>query len=112
MIDLQDLIYMAPYPPDTKQELFVALDSLSPRKKSELEDLSWTLITQWYNNEVRGRQEIMTLEMAHGRASYSIEEIQSVTGDVLSELAGKVPAVTGRDGLIATLQEKLSASRS
>jgi hypothetical protein len=108
MIGLEDLIYMAPYPPDTRQKLLSALDSLSPRKKSELEDLSWMTIAQWYNNEVRSRQEIMTLEMAHGRAHYSREDMQRVPDEVLSELAGKVPGATDKDELVTILQEKLS----
>ena len=66
MITITQLINIAPFPEETKKELLSKSDTLSDSKKVELEELCWALISQWYKNELRARQEIATLEMAKG----------------------------------------------
>ena len=107
MITITQLINIAPFPEETKKELLSKSDTLSDSKKVELEELCWALISQWYKNELRARQEIATLEMAKGDKQYSEDEFAKM-GDVLfKELLNKM-SVEATDEDLEKVREKLS----
>jgi hypothetical protein len=90
MITLQQLINVAPFPDETKKELLEASDTLSDSKKFELQGICWALISQWYENELRSRQEIATLEMAKGGTVLSSEDFTKISDDLYQEVVSKL----------------------
>jgi histidinol phosphatase-like enzyme len=108
MITIQQLIQVAPFPEPTRQELLAKMDSFSDVKKVELEFMCWEFISQWYNNEVRSRQEIMLLEMAKGEKKYTKEEIKKVPDILFAELTAKF-AIEAKEEDLNEVRERLAS---
>lgn len=90
MITIQQLINVAPFPEETKKELLDSVDTLSDSKKVEIEEACWMLISQWYHNELRARQEIATLQMANGEKTFSKEDFAKMGDDLFTEVLKKL----------------------
>lgn len=108
MITLQQLINLAPFPDETRHELLQSADTLADSKKIELEELCWALISQWYHNELRSRQEIATLEMAKGEKSYSKEDFSRMGDDLFQEVVRKLEVESSQEDL-ENVREKLAS---
>jgi hypothetical protein len=106
MVSLHQLISVAPFPPDTKNELFSQEETLSSDKKLELEELCWTLISQLYLNELRSKQELAVLEMAKGEKQYTKEDFKKMGDELFADLMKKLE-VHGNEEDLAQAREKL-----
>jgi len=108
MITLQKLISVAPFPEETKAELLSHVDRLEKERKLELEELCWSLISQWYQNELRGKQELATLEMAQGKKQYTKEDFKKMEEELFTDLVTKLDTQSSEEDL-AEAREKLGA---
>jgi hypothetical protein len=107
MISIQQLINVAPFPEETKQELLTAVPTMADAKKFELEELCWALTSQWYQNEIQIRSESMIMEMAKGEKEYTKEEISAVPQQLFSELVKKLATEETKEDL-EKVREKLA----
>jgi len=108
MITLRQLITVAPFPEETRQELLSHEDALTSDKKVEVEELCWALISQWYQNELRAKQELATLEMAQGTKQYTVEDFKRMGDEVFIDLVQKLDVQSSEEDL-AEAREKLGA---
>ncbi len=99
MITLQQLINVAPFPEETRKELHEGSENFSDSKKIELEKLCWAFISQWYQNELRAKQETATLEMAKGEKVYTSEDFAKMEKDLFQEIINKFKAVGSNEDL-------------
>ena len=106
MITLSQLIQVAPFPEETKKELLSKEETLSPDKKLQLYELCWQLISQWYQNELRAKQEMAVMEMTKGEKSYTKEDLAKMGDDLFDELLRKLAAHENEEDL-SEAREKL-----
>ena len=99
MITLRQLIAVAPFPEDTKTELLSHVETLSSDKKRDLEELCWQFISQWYQNELRAKQETAVLEMNNGKKKYTKEDFQKIGDDLFTELTQKMDVQSSEEDL-------------
>lgn len=108
MISIQQLIQVAPFPEDKKQELLQKADAFSEEKKFALMEACWALISQQYQNRLQLGMHKAVLEMANGKKSYSQEELKKIEDDLFLELKNRlVPAENQED--ISQIREKLKS---
>ncbi|SRR5258708_26760931 len=107
MITLTQLISVAPFPSDTKEELLAQEETLSVDKKLQLEELCWQLISQWYQNELRAKQEMAVMEMTKGEKTYTKEDLQKMGDDLFEDLLKKVALHENEEDL-SEAREKLN----
>ncbi|HVF69063.1 MAG TPA: hypothetical protein VNA13_00710 [Xanthomonadales bacterium] len=99
MISIQQLINVAPFPQETKDELLAKCDDMSDSKKIEVESLCWALISQWYQNELGARQEKAMLEMAEGGKISSKEDFAKMSDTLFAEIVGKFKVEESQEDL-------------
>jgi len=106
MIALPQLIQVAPFSSETKKELLAQVDSVSVDKKLQLEELCWRLISQWYQNELRAKQEMAVMEMTKGEKTYTKEDFSKMGDDLFDEFVSKLSAQSTEEDL-SEAREKL-----
>lgn len=107
MISIQQLISVAPFSEEMKQELLTAVPALSDGKKFELEEMCWALISQWYQNELHARQEIAVLEMAEGKKTYPEDYFEKLPDEIFAEFVKKLSIEETKENL-ESVREKLT----
>lgn len=90
MITIKQLIQIAPFPEDTRQELLTKVDSLTDAQKFDLEEKCWALISADYKNRLNFEIQKRTYEMAKGEKIYSKEYFKKMEHDLFLELANKI----------------------
>lgn len=108
MIDLKQLIQVAPFPPDLKAQLLQKADTFSAEKKFEAETTCWSLISQDYQNRLQYKLQKASLEMAQGQKTYTREDFQKIEDDLFTELTNKLEAAGNQDK-IAEIREQLAS---
>ncbi|RJQ24466.1 hypothetical protein C4577_07845 [Candidatus Parcubacteria bacterium] len=105
MITLKQLIQVAPFPEETKNELLQKAGTLSSDQVYELEDLCWTLISSEYQNKIRFEMQKNLLDSALNQKPSDFD-IKKVEEKYLTELQQKFSA-TGTDEKLEDIREKL-----
>jgi len=90
MITAKQLIQVAPFPQDTKQQLLDKADSFSKEKQFQVMETCWALISADYQNKLRFQMQKATLEMAKGEKTYSKEDFKKMEDDLFLELISKL----------------------
>lgn len=97
MIDLKQLIHVAPFPENVKQEIFAKAPTFSFERKFEFETLAWSLISQEYQNKLQLALQLATLEMAKGEKQYTQEDLKKIEDNLFAELIQKLNAVDNQE---------------
>ena len=107
MITIKQLITLAPYPPDVKQQLLEKAESFSPEKKFEVEETCWALISMEYQNKLQYEQQKAGLSAMTGAPS---ETPQVVEERILRELVQKLEEENTEEAL-TEVRKKLSETQ-
>lgn len=106
MIDLQQLITVAPLPQDVKNQALAQMDSLSTEQKTAFEHLCWQAITQEYENKIALLRQKALLGGADGKTPLSPIEIKAEEDKLFMELVQKLNAA-GTEEELQEVREKL-----
>lgn len=108
MITTKQLIQVAPFPEDVKNELLAKVDSFSDAQKFDLEEKCWALISADYKNRLNFEIQKRMHEMAKGDKTYSEEDFKKVEDDLFSELANRLKTTQNQDD-INTIRQQLQS---
>ena len=111
MINVKQLIQVAPFSQDIKKELLEKADSFSADRKFELEETCWALISADYQNRLRFQMQQAALEMAKGEKTYSKEDFKKMEDDLFLELLNKLNAA-GNEEQISKIKQQLQSVTS
>ena len=106
MIGLKQLIQIASYTPEAKEELLGKLGSLSDQQKSDLENLTWNLIREEYENKVAFETEKAIVGMADGSKKFGDTDLQKIENDIFNELVTKIQGINTQKE-IAEVRQKI-----
>lgn len=109
MIDLKQLIQIAPFPEDSKKELMEKMESLSEDKKMELMETCWMLISTEYQGKLQHEIQKATLEMAQGDKNYTKDDLHKIEENLFLELTNRLQAVDSQEQ-IEKIRSKLSSA--
>lgn len=91
MITLTQLIQTAPFPGEEKKELLEKVDTFSPEKKFELEEMCWAFISTEYQNNLRYEMQKAVLENFSKEPSTPFNP-QTIENNLFSELLKRLGA--------------------
>lgn len=98
MIELNQLILIAPFEEATRQEIQAKLDTLSEEQKRDLENLAWNMIINDYQNKVSLETQVAITEVAEGKRRAEDANLEQIQRDIFDELSTKL------QGLVTTEQ--------
>jgi len=107
MAYVKQLIQLAPFPQDIKNQLLEKADSFSPEKNFEVEEACWALISQQFQNELRAKMQEAAFATENGGKTYTKEDFKKMEDDMFSELVQKLEASNSEEKL-AEIKEKLA----
>ena len=109
MINVKQLIQVAPFSQDIKKELLEKAESFSADRKFELEETCWALISADYQNRLRFQMQQAALEMAKGEKTYSKEDFKKMEDDLFLELVNRL-TTAGNQEQIEEIRKQLKPS--
>lgn len=105
MIDLKQLITVAPFPQDVKTELLQKAGSLSYEKKFELEEMCWSFISTDYQNKLQYEMQKAVISQATGQPAET-PDLAKIEEKLLAELTQKLTNAATTEQ-IGEVREKL-----
>lgn len=105
MVDLKQLITVAPFPQDVKTELLQKADSFSPEKKFELEEMCWSFISTDYQNKLQYEMQKAVISQATGQPAET-PDLAKIEEKLLAELTQKLTNAATTEQ-IGEVREKL-----
>ena len=106
MIDLKQLILIATFEEATRQEIQTKLDSLSDDQKRDLENLSWTMIINDYQNKVGLESQIAITEVAQGVRKQEETDLDQIQEKIFDDLSTKLQGLFTQ-GQIEEVRQKI-----
>ena len=97
MIDLKKLIKATAFPDELKQQLLTSVDSFSPEKKFELENICWDAISSDFHNKLDLELQTKTLDASMGGSPLSREDISKIEEDAYRNLVNSLEAVEDKE---------------
>lgn len=108
MIDLQQLILIAPFPEDTRADLLTKIPTFSDAQKRDLENLSWDLIRENYEEKISFESQNALTEVALGKKKADEVDLEKIENDIFNELTSKIDGINTQEQ-INEVREKLQA---
>lgn len=105
MINLEQLITIAPFPDDTRQELVEKLPTISEDQKYELTQLAWSLISQEYQTKLQFQMQNAMTEMVEGKKTYTQADFRQMEKDAFNELVKKLDAAEDKEKIDEVRQQ-------
>lgn len=106
MIDLVNLIQIAPFPDDVRADLAGKIPNFSDDQKRDLENLAWDLIIESYENKVAFATETAMTQMALGQKKAAEVDLDKIEDDIFNELLTRMVGVNTQEQ-IQEVREKL-----
>lgn len=106
MADLNQLIQIAPFPDDVKADLAVKIPNFTDVQKGDLENLSWDLIRESYEDKIAYKTNIAMTEVALGKKKASEVDLGSIRENIFNELSTKLEGIATSEQ-IHEVREKL-----
>lgn len=107
MIDLKQLIAVAPLSQEVKNDVLQKADSLTPDQKLDIERTCWDLIIQEYQNKIGLLREKSLLGNFDGSPTLSVEDVKKEEEKLFLELVQKLNAAETQED-IQEIREKLT----
>lgn len=108
MIDLQQLIQIAPFPAETKADIVAKINTLSDQQKRDLENLAWDSIIEDYENKIAFATQTALTQMAIGQSSAKDVALEKIEDEVFNEFISKMEGINTQEQ-IEEVREKLQA---
>ena len=112
MIDLNTLIQVAPYPEDVKNQLFEKVDTLNDDQKRELENLSWDLIVEEFENKISLDSQIALNELALGEKTSNEVDLEKLEDDYFKDLTTRLSSEDTKGKIEEIRSRLLSQSKN
>lgn len=106
MIDLKQLILIAPFPEEVKAEINSKADSLSEIQRKDLENLAWNALIESYLSKISFETQTAFMEAGQGLKKPEEIDPDKIEENILNELLIKLEGVATADQ-IQEVRERL-----
>lgn len=90
MIDLKNLITIAPFPEDVKTQVISSMDTLSEEAKIELENLAWSALSEQLRDRIALETQTAFMEVAQGIKKPEDVDPDKIEENLFNELVSKM----------------------
>lgn len=109
MINLKNLVKVAPLTEDAKNEILEKQASFSTEKLQEVEEFLWEAISADYQNKINLKKQTLIAEMQNNKTSYPKGKFEKIGDELFNELVQKLE-VADEGEKIEEIREKLVSS--
>lgn len=106
MIDLKQLILIAPLPEEVKAEINSKADSLSEEQQRDLEAIAWEALIDYYSNRISFEIQTAFMEVAQGIKKPEEVDPDKIEEVIFNELSTKLQGIATADQ-IQEVRERL-----